>query len=314
MTQDIVMVDRINYVLSYNGVLSEEQKQQTINQIRLQTNNQNNRTPYQYNNRIVSVVTGCNKTSGVVGDVIHLFATPSGGPEGTSYTMKAMKKIGSGSEVTLDTKTSTGTEVTYDYTVVSEDNNANVQFWYNGSYLCADDGTTKTGSSTKCNVAIGETPTLYRCNQTTGQCEPCNGTSAQDCYDDCITKCGYDFECLMKCIEECEGGTPTPTSTPTSAPCVPLEECQAQCGATTPPTTIPPTTKPPTTKPPTTIPPTTIPPTTIPPTTIPPTTIPPIGDNTGIMILGALAIGAGVIYYMKNKKQQNAVSRKAKII
>lgn len=299
MTQETVMVDGTIYALSCNEVLSEEQMQHTINQIRLQTNGKTN-------GEIFFSASGCNKTSANVGDVLHLSATPGGGPSGTSYTIKFMKKVGSGSEVVLDTKTSTGAEVTYDPTVVSGDNNAYVDFWANGSYLCTDDNTTKTGSSTKCTVAIGSVPTvtptstpglLYRCNQTTGQCEPCNGTSAQDCYDDCIDKCGYDYECLMKCIEECEGGTPTPTATPTTSPCVPLAECQAQCGVTP--------TKTPTVTPTATV---TVTPTatvTVTPTaTVTPTmTPPPTGDNTGIIILGALAVGAGVIYYMRRNKR-----------
>jgi len=276
MTQRTVTVDGINYKLSYNDILSEEQMRLTIDQIRLQTAQ-----------NVISIATGCNKTSAIVGDVLNLSAIPSGGASGTNYTIKFMKKVGSGSEVVLDTKTSTGTEVTYNYTVVSEDNDANVQFWSIASYTCEDDGTTKTGTSTKCNVMVGTAQLLYRCNQTTGQCEPCNGVSAQDCYDDCIAKCGWDFECIMKCIEECEnGGTPTPTTTPTTAPCVTLTECQAQCGATSTPTTTPTTT--PTGTPTTT------------PTSTP--TTPPTTANY-LVYAAAAAVGIGIIYIIyQNRK------------
>jgi hypothetical protein len=97
----------------------------------------------------------CNKSTASVGETLNLSAVPGGGPIGISYTIKFKKQVGSGSSVVLNTQTSTGQEVSYSYQVTSGDNNSTVQFWAEGSYTCSSDGTTKTGTSSRCNVTVG---------------------------------------------------------------------------------------------------------------------------------------------------------------
>lgn len=94
----------------------------------------------------------CNKTSALVGNVLTLKGTPGNGPSGTIYTIKFYKKIGTGVDTLIITKTSTGV-ISISYTVTSGDIGS-VQFWSTSEYVCPDGSLKGPTSSGRCTITI----------------------------------------------------------------------------------------------------------------------------------------------------------------